>query len=115
MTKSLVAAAALAVLAASSFAQTAPARSASTPVLDKRETMQQKRVDKAESSGALTTQEQNNVDKREQHISNMETQAKSDGTVTGQERRQIRHSENRTNRAIRRKAHNGRASDASGS
>lgn len=115
MNKSFVAAAALAVLAASSYAQTAPAGSASTPVLTKRENVQQQRIDKAESSGALTSKEQSTLDKREQHINNMETKAQADGTVTGQERRQIRRSENRTSRSIHRKAHNGRASDASGS
>ena len=115
MNKSFVAAAALAFLAVGSYAQTAPAGSASAPVLNKRENVQQQRIDKAEGSGALTSKEQNTLDKREQHISNMETKAQSDGTVTGQERRQVRRAENRTSRSIHRKAHNTRASDASGS
>jgi hypothetical protein len=114
MSKSILAAAALALLAVGSYAQTAPARSASTPVLDKRAANQEQRLNNAESNGSLTTKEQNNINKREEHIGNMETQAKSDGTVSGQERRQIRHAERRTSRAMGRKTHNGRAASASG-
>jgi Spy/CpxP family protein refolding chaperone len=110
MIKSVLAAAALAVLASTSFAQ-----AASTPAIDKRQTNQEQRINNAESKGTLTTQEQNNLNKREQHISNMETQAKSDGTVTSQERHQIHRAERRTSRAIGRKAHNDRSASASGS
>jgi uncharacterized membrane protein YebE (DUF533 family) len=103
MSKPLVALAALALIAFGAQAQTAA--STATPRIDKRQQLQQQRIQRGQASGQLNAAESQRLEKQEQHIANMETQAKSDGTVTSEERRRIRHAEDRTGRRIRRQAH----------
>ena len=110
MTKSLVAALALAFVSAASFAQTPPAGAASTPHLDKRQARQAQRIEKGEASGAITAKESARLDKQQEHVANMEEKAKADGVVTTQERKHLRHAENRNSRRIRTQAHDRQAS-----
>ena len=87
------------------MAQIAPQAAASTPRLDKREVMQQKRVDQGVASGQLTAQETNNLDKREAKLNADETAAKADGKVTRAERRKLKREANRGSKAIHRQKH----------
>jgi Skp family chaperone for outer membrane proteins len=110
MSKTLVAALALALVSMGSMAQTAPAGAASTPRIDKRETAQQKRIEKGQASGAITDKEAAHLQKREDHVTTLEDKAKADGTVTAQERKRVRHAERRTSRHIGAQAHDKQAS-----
>ena len=109
MTKTLIAALALTLVSATSFAQTAePAtRGASTPRIDKRESIQSARIQKQEASGQINQTEANRLNRQEQHISNEETRAKADGTVTAAERKHIRRTEDRTSKRINKQGHDG--------
>jgi hypothetical protein len=110
MSKTLVAALALALVSVGSMAQTAPAAGASTPRIDKRQAVQEKRIEKAQASGALTEKEAARLQKRTDHVANVEEKAKADGTVTAQERKRLRHAERRTSRHIGAQAHDKQAS-----
>ena len=83
----------------------APASSPSTPRLDKREAIQQKRIDQGVASGQLTAKETNNLDKREAKLAANEAAAKADGKVTLAERRKLEREANRDSKAIHRQKH----------
>ena len=85
-----------------------------TPVIDKREKRQQKRIEQGVKSGELTPNETKRLEKREARIKNEENRDKAKGYVTPQERRQLRRQENRTSRAIYRKKHNDVKADSGG-
>jgi len=110
MRKTLVAAAVLAFVSVGSFAQTAPDAAASTPRIDKRQTLQQQRIDKAQASGALNEKEAGRLEKRQEHVANVEEKTKADGTVTAKERVRVRRAEHRNSRAIHHQAHDKQAS-----
>ena len=87
------------------MAQAVPQAAASTPRLDKREVMQQKRIDQGVASGQLTAKETNNLDKREAKLAANETAAKADGKVTRAERGKLERQANRDSKAIHRQKH----------
>ena len=80
----------------------------STPLIDKREANQEKRIEQGEKSGALTQGEAAHLEKREAKLQSDEAAAKSDGKVTKAERKKLRHEEDRDSQAIYRKKHNDR-------
>ena len=84
------------------FAQT-PAPS--TPNLDKREAIQQKRIDQGVASGQLNAKETNRLDKREAKLVANEAAAKADGKITPAERRKLQLEANRNSTAIYRQKH----------
>ena len=94
----------VAALAISSVAQ-AQTR---TPVINRRQHNQERRINQGVRSGELTRNETRNLRNDERHISRDRRMAKADGRVTPNERRHLRHDENRTSRAIYRDKHNDR-------
>jgi hypothetical protein len=87
---------------------TALAQSNETPVLDKREANQQKRIDQGVRSGQLTPRETANLEAREAKLNADEAKAKADGVVTRKERARLQSEANRDSRKIFRKKHNAR-------
>ncbi|OYU44746.1 MAG: hypothetical protein CFE44_11265 [Burkholderiales bacterium PBB4] len=77
----------------------------STPNLDKREAIQQKRIDQGVASGQLTAKETNRLDKREAKLAADEATAKADGTLTPAERRKLQREAKRDSAAIYRQKH----------
>ena len=92
-------AALIATVAVPVFAQTA------TPNIDKREALQQQRIEQGVKSGQLTPREAARLDKGEAHIDKMEDKAKADGKVTAKERARIEHAQNVESKKIYREKH----------
>lgn len=78
---------------------------AEPPVIDQRQTNQEKRIDRGIASGQLNEREATRLNKQQEHISKMEDKAKSDGVVTKRERARIDHAQNRASRHIAREKH----------
>lgn len=79
---------------------------ADTPVINRREVRQEKRIQEGVNSGQLTTKEAMKLEKQQQHIQKLEEKAKADGVVTTKERAKITRAQNKANRNIRRSKHN---------
>ncbi len=77
-----------------------------TPRVDKRETRQQKRIDKGVKSGQLTSKEANRLEKEQTKIKKDEAKAKADGKVTPRERKKLTREQNKASRDIYRLKHN---------
>ena len=73
---------------------------AETPVIDKRQANQEKRIDKGIASGQLNEREANRLNKQQGHISKMEDKAKSNGVMTKKERARIVAAQDRASRHI---------------
>ena len=99
---------ALSVVFAALIAAPVLAQNTSTLGIDKRQENQQKRIDAGVQSGALTEKEAAKLEKRDAKIDAHEQVAKADGSVTRAERRKLHREQNRANRGIYRKKHNGR-------
>jgi hypothetical protein len=91
-----------AVLPVVAYAQ---ATSPATPRADKREAMQQKRIDQGVASGQLTAKESARLEKGQARIQRMEDKAKADGTVTAKERAHIQHAQGVESHRIARQKH----------
>jgi opacity protein-like surface antigen len=78
---------------------------AETPVIDQRQTSQEKRIDQGIASGQLNERETTRLNKQQGHINKMEDKAKSDGVVTKREKARIDHAQNRASRHIAREKH----------
>lgn len=90
--------------ASAAWAQTTPGTN--TPVIDKREAIQEKRIEQGVKSGALTPAEAAKLEKREEKLQAAEATAKADGTVTAAERKKLNKVENKDSKAIHNKKHN---------
>lgn len=101
--KPLIVTAVLAALVPTAYAQNQDP--AATPGIDKRQDVQQKRIDKGVESGQLNSREVSRLERHQQHIQKMETNAKADGTVTKNERVRIHHAQDQESRHIRREKH----------
>lgn len=97
--------AAIAIAFAASTGLAAAQDSASTPRIDKRQEMQQKRIDKGVQSGALNKKEAARLQKGQQRVDKMEDKALADGKVTKKERRRIEHAQDRQSKKIAREKH----------
>ncbi len=95
-------AALIAAVAVPALAQTA---GTATPGIDKREALQQQRIDQGVRSGELTAKEAAKLERGQQHVQNMEAKAKADGTVTAKERQRIEHAQDQQSRKIYREKH----------
>lgn len=95
----------LASLAAPLFAQTPARDPAATPNIDRRQAIQERRIQEGVKSGGITPREAARLEKGEARIRNMEAKAKEDGVVTRQERARLEHAENEQSRRIAREAH----------
>ncbi len=76
-----------------------------TPRINKRQRVQQQRIEQGAKSGALTKQEVRQLERREAKIQSDKINAKADGKVTMQERRKLNRELNHTSRAIHRQKH----------
>ena len=112
--KTLLAALTLAVASAGALAQTAaPAGSASTPGIDKRQANQEKRIDQGIASGELTKRETRRLEREQSAINRAEDKAKADGVVTAKERHRLHHAQNKASRDVKRQKHDAQQRGAS--
>lgn len=92
----------LAAVAVPAIAQTA---APATPRIDKREAVQQQRIEQGVKSGQLTPQEAARLEKGQARVQSMEDKAKADGKVTAKERSRIEHAQDQQSRKIYREKH----------
>jgi hypothetical protein len=105
-TRTLIAAAVLALGSATVFAQAASAPAA-TPRVDQRQANQEKRIDQGIASGALNKRETVRLEKEQAHINRAENRAKADGTVTKAERARLHKMQNHASKDIHHQKHDG--------
>ena len=99
----------IAALALSIFALPVLAQSnnpAATPGIDKRQAVQEKRIDQGVRSGQLTGKEAAKLEKGQAKVTRMENKAKADGVVTAKERRAIKREQNKQSKRIAKLKHN---------
>ncbi len=101
--KAITAAAVIAAVPALSYAQAKDP--AATPGIDKRQEVQQKRIDQGVQSGELNKREAARLERHQAGINKMEDKAKADGTVTKKERAKIHHAQNNESQRIHRQKH----------
>lgn len=101
--KTIIAAVVIAAVPALSYAQTKDP--AATPGIDKRQDIQQKRIDQGVQSGELNKREAARMERHQAGINKMEDKAKADGTVTQKERAKIHHAQNNESQRIHRQKH----------
>lgn len=78
---------------------------AETPVIDQRQSNQEKRIDQGIASGQLNEREANRLDTQQEHVNKLEDKAKADGVVTKGERARIDRAQDRASRHIAREKH----------
>ncbi|MCQ8181135.1 hypothetical protein NP603_08445 [Methylomonas sp. SURF-1] len=76
------------------------------PRVDRRQEIQQQRIEQGVESGALTQREANRLEHQQMRIERQENVAQADGTVTLAERARLNHQQNKASRNIARKKHN---------
>lgn len=101
--KTIIAAVVIAAVPALSYAQAKDP--AATPGVDKRQEIQQKRIDQGVQSGALNPHETARLERHQVGIDKMETKAKADGTVTKNERAKLHHAQNNESQRIHHQKH----------
>ncbi len=105
MQKSMLALALFGALSLPAFAQ-APAKDpTATPGIDKRQAIQQQRIDQGVKSGQLTPRETSRLEKGQARVERMKERAKADGVVTTKERERIQHAQDVQSRQIAREKH----------
>lgn len=77
-------------------------------VIEKREALQEKRIEQGEKSGELTKREEKRLEKQQQHVKNMEAKALEDGKITKGEFKKIEKAQDHASNDIHRKKHNKR-------
>ena len=85
------------------FAQVA--NPTATPRIDRREAVQQQRIEQGVASGELTAKETARLEAQQGRIVSAEAKAKSDGVVTAKERAALTHRQDKASRNIRRNKH----------
>ena len=100
-----LAAASLALIGASAFAQAPAGDPTATPKVDQRQARQQQRIDKGVADGSLTPREAARLQRGQQRVAAAESQAKSDGVVTKKERAGLHHMQDKQSRKIARQKH----------
>lgn len=80
----------------------------STPVVDKKERKQSKRIVHGVKNGELTRYETKQLVRQQREIRRTERRAKADGKVTRMEKRELRRKQTKANANIYRKKHNKR-------
>lgn len=114
----VVAAAALAAVSATGFAQgTTPSptpaptdpgvqqRGTNTPQIDKHEASQEQRIKEGKQSGELTHHEARRLKGEQKAVDRAQTKAAADGTVTARERQHIRKVQDKAGKDIHRQKH----------
>lgn len=100
MNKSLIAAV---VAAALTWPTLACAQS--TERIDKRQELQQKRIDKGVASGKLNKREAARLEKGQEHVQKLEDKALADGKVTAAEKARVERAQDVQSRRIARQKH----------
>ncbi len=78
---------------------------AATPGIDKRQAIQEKRIDQGVASGELTRREANRLERQQTRIDHAENRAKADGVVTPHERKRLHAAQNTASHRIARQKH----------
>ena len=78
---------------------------AETPVVDKREANQEKRIEQGKASGELTNREAARLEHAEDRLATNEAKAKADGVVTRGERAKLRTEARRNSKRIAKQKH----------
>jgi hypothetical protein len=78
---------------------------AETPVVDKREANQERRIEQGEASGELTRREAGRLEHAEDRLQANEAKAKADGVVTRNERARLRAEARHNSKRIARQKH----------
>ncbi|BBK40028.1 hypothetical protein STVA_00480 [Allostella vacuolata] len=94
--RSILAAVLLTAIAAPAFAQSG------TPGIDRRQAIQDRRIEQGYRSGTLSAQEAWKLDQGQRRVHRMERRAKADGHVSRWERQRIRDAQNRQSHRINR-------------
>lgn len=95
----------LALCSAAVFAQAAPAASAATPGVDKRQDRQEQRIEQGKASGELNHREARRLERQQKGVAHAEAHAKADGTVTAQERKRLHKMQDGTSHRVHRQKH----------
>ena len=74
--------------------------------IDRREAIQEQRIQNARRSGELTREEYRHLEAEQARIHQMERAAKADGRIDGREAEQIRRAQNEASRHIAQESHN---------
>ncbi len=90
---------------AAAFALPAAAQTQSTPRIDTRQQIQERRIEQGEKSGALTDKEAARLDKGQARVQKMEDKAAADGKLSAKERRRIEQAQDKQSRRIYREKH----------
>lgn len=75
--------------------------------VDRRQAVQERRIDQGVRSGALTPRETWRLERGQAHVERMETLATADGVVTPRERVRLEHAQDVQSRQIFHEAHDG--------
>lgn len=94
-----------AALATASTAHAQTQDPAATPSVDRRQEVQQKRIDKGVQSVQLNAKEAGRLEPHQTHIANMEIKAKADGTVARNERARLHHAQDQESQRIHHQKH----------
>lgn len=90
---------------AAAFAMPALAQTQSTPRIDKRQQLQERRIEQGEKSGALNEREPARLERGQERVQKMEDKAAADGRVSARERVRIERAQDRQSRRIYREKH----------
>ena len=90
----------IAVLVMAGIPGLALAQTTSTPRIDKRQDIQQHRIDKGAQSSQLTEKEAQKLQRGQQKVQKIEDKAMADGTVTAKEARRVEHAQDQQSKKI---------------
>ena len=90
---------------AAAFAVPALAQTQSTPRIDKRQELQDRRIEQGEESGALNEREAARLERGQERVQKMEDKAAADGRVSAKERVRIERAQDKQSRRIYRQKH----------
>lgn len=90
---------------AAAFAAPVLAQTPSTPRIDKRQELQERRIEQGEKSGALNEREAARLERGQERVQKMEDKAAADGRVSAKERVRIERAQDRQSRRIYRQKH----------
>lgn len=93
------------VTVAAAVALPAFAQTTTTPRIDKRQELQDRRIDSGVKSGQLTEREAARLEKGQVRVQKAEDKAAADGKVTGKERARIEKMQDRESARIARQKH----------
>jgi len=93
------------LVAALAAAFAAPVFAQSTPRIDKRQELQDRRIEQGKQSGALNEREAARLERGQARVQKMEDKAAADGRIGARERARIEHAQDKQSRRIARQKH----------